>query len=121
MLPKLVAAKYRQVAYRAGPLFCCLAYLCTEIVIKAPMSEENVMNNEHHVQHMFLHVESSDAVCMLNIAGHPYRLRELVFMMIENGCRVAMSSADAYKTFNFDKETVEVYDFLTSIIKAKFV
>ncbi|GAA4439175.1 hypothetical protein GCM10023188_35320 [Pontibacter saemangeumensis] len=85
------------------------------------MSEENVMNNEHHVQHMFLHVESSDAVCMLNIAGHPYRLRELVFMMVENGCRVMASSADAYKTFDFDKESVEVHDFLTSIIKAKFI
>lgn len=85
------------------------------------MSEENVMNNEHHVQHMFLHVESGDAVCMLNIAGHPYRLRELVFKMIENGCRVMLSSAEAYKTFDFDKESVEVYDYLTSIIKAKFL
>lgn len=85
------------------------------------MSEENVMNNEHHVRHMFLHVESSDAVCRLNIAGHTYRLREQVFMMIENGCRVMASSADAYKTFDFDKESVEVHDFLTSIIKAKFV
>lgn len=85
------------------------------------MSEENVMADESHVQHMFLHVESSDAVCMLNIAGHPYRLRELVFMMIENGCRVMQSSAEAYKTFDFDKETVEVYDYLTSIIKAKFL
>lgn len=84
------------------------------------MSVENVMKNENHVQHMFLHVESSDAVCMLNIAGHPYRLRELVFMMVENGCRVMQTSADAYKTFDFDKETVEVHDFLTSIIKAKF-
>jgi hypothetical protein len=84
------------------------------------MSVDNVMNDERHVQHMFLHVESSDAVCMLNIAGHPYRLRELVFMMIENGCRVMQTSAEAYKTFDFDKETVEVYDFLTSIIKAKF-
>ena len=85
------------------------------------MSEENMMADESQVQHMFLQVESSDAVCMLNIAGHPYRLRELVFKMIENGCRVAQTSAEAYKTFVFDKETVEVYDFLTSIIKAKFL
>jgi hypothetical protein len=69
---------------------------------------------------MFLHVESSDAVCMLNMASHPYSLRELVFMRIENGCRVIQPSAEAYKTFNFDIETVEVYDFLTVIIKAKF-
>lgn len=85
------------------------------------MPEENVTADESQVQHLFLHVESSDAVCMLNIAGHPYRLRELVFMMIENGCRVVKTSAEAYKTFDFDKETVEVYDFLTSIIKAKFL
>ena len=85
------------------------------------MLEENVMNNEHHVQHMFLHVESSDAICMLNMAGHPYRLRKLIFMMIESGCRVVQTSAEAYKTFDFDKETLEVCDFLTSIIKAKFL
>ncbi|MHA6248510.1 hypothetical protein ACXYMU_11275 [Pontibacter sp. CAU 1760] len=85
------------------------------------MFEENVMNDEHHVEHMFLHVESSDAICMLNIAGHPYRLRELIFMMIENGCRVMKSTADTYQTFDFDKETVEVYDYITSIVKARFL
>lgn len=79
------------------------------------------MADENHVHHMFLHVESSDAICMLNIAGHPYRLRELIYMMVENGCRVMQTTAEAYQTFSFDKETVEVYDYLTSIIKAKFV
>ncbi|ARS36962.1 hypothetical protein CA264_16855 [Pontibacter actiniarum] len=79
------------------------------------------MADENHVQHMFLQVESSDVVCVLNIAGHPYRLRELIFMMIENGCRVEQTNAERFNTFDFDKETVEVYDFLTSIIKAKFL
>jgi hypothetical protein len=41
--------------------------------------------------------------------------------MIENGCSVKQTSADAFNTFIYDKETVEVHDFLTSIIKAKFV
>ncbi|MCC9135747.1 hypothetical protein ACFSKU_17130 [Pontibacter silvestris] len=85
------------------------------------MSEQDVMKDVNQVQHMFLLVESSDAVCMLNVAGHPYRLRELVFMMIENGCRVMQSNADEYKTFTYDKETVEVFDYMTSIIKARFI
>lgn len=79
------------------------------------------MADENHVQHMFLLVESSDVVCVLNIAGHPYRLRELIFMMVENGCRVKQTTPDDFNTFDHDKETVEVHDFLTSIIKAKFV
>ncbi len=79
------------------------------------------MSDVNQVQHMFLHVESSDAICMLNIAGHPYRLRELIFMMVQNGCRVMQSNADKYKTFVYDKETVEIYDFLSSIVKAKFL
>jgi hypothetical protein len=83
------------------------------------MSNPNIMTDVDHVQHMFLLVESSDMECVINIAGHPYRLRELIFMMIENGCTVQQTSAEAYNTFNFDKETVEVHDFLTSIIKAK--
>ncbi len=84
------------------------------------MSDQEVMKDVNHVQHMFLRVESSDVECMINIAGHPYRLRELFFMMIENGCRIEQIPADTYNTFVFDKETVEVHDFLTSIIKAKF-
>ena len=78
------------------------------------------MADEHHVQHMFLLVENSDMVCMLNIAGHPYRLRELIFKMVENGCGVKQTTAESFNTFSYDKETVEVYDYLTSIIKAKF-
>ncbi|WP_018476280.1 hypothetical protein [Pontibacter roseus] len=85
------------------------------------MSESNNMTDVNEVQHMFLQVESSDAVCVLNVAGHPYRLRELIFMMIENGCRVMKTTADQYNIFSYDKETVEVFDYLTSIIKAKFV
>ena len=84
------------------------------------MSEQDVMKDVNQVQHMFLLVESSDAVCMLNVAGHPYRLRELIFMMVENGCRVMQTTAEDYNTFSYDQESVEVYDFLTSIIKAKF-
>ncbi|MFD1188832.1 hypothetical protein [Pontibacter rugosus] len=83
--------------------------------------QEKIMADENHVQHMFLQVENSDVVCVLNIAGHPYRLRELIFMMVENGCRVKQTTAERFNTFSFDKETVEVYDFLTSIIKAKFL
>lgn len=78
------------------------------------------MTDVNEVQHMFLQVESSDAVCILNVAGHPYRLRELIFMMIENGCRVMKTTADNYNIFSYDKESVEVFDYLTSIIKAKF-
>lgn len=84
-------------------------------------TQENIMADENHVQHMFLQVENSDVVCVLNIAGHPYRLRELIFLMVENGCRVEQTNAESFNTFNYDKETVEVHDFLTSIIKAKFV
>ena len=84
------------------------------------MPNQEVMQDVNHVQHMFLRVESDDMDCLINIAGHPYRLRELIFMMIENGCRVAQASAETYNTFDYDKETVEVHDFLTSIIKAKF-
>lgn len=85
------------------------------------MSESTNMTDVNEVQHMFLQVESSDAVCILNIAGHPYRLRELIYMMIENGCRVMKTTADQFNVFTYDKETVEVFDYLTSIIKAKFV
>jgi hypothetical protein len=80
---------------------------------------ENTID-ENEVQHMFLQVESSDSVCMLNLAGHPLRIREVVFMMIENGCRVMKTNADAYNIFQFDKEVVEVYDYLSTIIKARF-
>ncbi|RIJ37562.1 hypothetical protein [Pontibacter oryzae] len=84
-------------------------------------TQKRIMADENHVQHMFLHVESTDVVCILNIAGHPYRLRELIFMMIENGCQIVQTTAEQFNTFSFDKETVEVHDFLTSIIKAKFL
>ncbi|MDX5436499.1 MAG: hypothetical protein LPK03_04855 [Pontibacter sp.] len=84
-------------------------------------TQEKIMADENHVQHMFLQVENSDVVCVLNIAGHPYRLRELIFLMVENGCRVEQTNAESFNTFDYDKETVEVHDFLTSIIKAKFV
>lgn len=99
-LPALAVARFKAKRTSMGKAgtFATGFCLCIQSVIVAPMPEENVMNDEHHVQHMFLHVESSDAVCMLNIAGHPYRLRELVFMMIENGCRIMVSSADVYKT-----------------------
>jgi hypothetical protein len=76
--------------------------------------------DENEVQHMFLKVESSDSICMLNLAGHPLRIREVIFMMIENGCRVMKTTADAYNIFQFDKEVVEVYDYLSTIIKARF-
>lgn len=77
--------------------------------------------DENEIQHMFLQVESSDSVCMLNVAGHPLRIREVIFMMIENGCRVMKTNADAYNVFSFDKEVIEVYDYLSTIIKARFV
>lgn len=77
--------------------------------------------NEQDVQHMFLQVESSDSICMLNVAGHPLRIREVIFMMIENGCRVMKTTADAYNVFLFDKEVTEVYDYLSTIIKARFL
>lgn len=85
------------------------------------MSEQEIMSDVNHVQHMFLRVETSDTDCILNVAGHPYRLRELIFMMVNNGCRVSQTTADSYNTFPYDQETVEVHDYMTSIIKAKFI
>lgn len=76
---------------------------------------------QEEIQHVFLHVESSDAVCMLNLAGHPIRIREVIYMMVENGCRVMKATADAYNIFSYDKEVTEVYDFLTTIIKARYL
>ena len=76
---------------------------------------------ENEIQHLFLQVESSDSVCVLNLAGHPLRIREVIYMMIENGCRVMKTTADAYNTFLFDKEVTEVYDYLSTIIKARFI
>lgn len=73
------------------------------------------------IQHMFLQVESADAVCMINLAGHPLRIREAIFMMIENGCRLMQTNADAYNVFIYDKEEVEIYDYLSTIIKVRFV
>ncbi|WP_266203539.1 hypothetical protein [Pontibacter kalidii] len=84
-------------------------------------TQERIMADENHVQHMFLLVENAEMVCVLNIAGHPYRLRELIFMMIENGCSVVQTTSDGFNTFEYDQETVEVHDFLTSIIKARFI
>jgi len=84
-------------------------------------SQERIMADENHVQHMFLRVDNDDMECVLNIAGHPYRLRELIFMMIENGCSVVQTTSDEYNTFQYDQETVEVHDFLSSIIKARFL
>lgn len=72
------------------------------------------------IQHMFLLVESSDAVCMLNLAGHPLRIREVIYMMIENGCRIMQTNADAYNVFIYDKEETEIYDYLSTIIKVRF-
>ena len=72
------------------------------------------------IKHMFLLVESADAVCMLNLAGHPLRIREVVFMMIENGCRIMQTNADAYNVFLFDKEVTEIYDYLSTIMKVRF-
>ncbi|KAA9340078.1 hypothetical protein [Adhaeribacter soli] len=77
--------------------------------------------DENEIQHMFLQVESSDSICMLNVAGHPLRIREVIFLMIENGCRVMKSNADDYNVFLFDKEVIEVYDYLSTIIKARFI
>jgi hypothetical protein len=77
--------------------------------------------DENAIQHIFLQVESADSVCMLNVAGHPLRIREVIFMMIENGCRVMKATADDYNIFPFDKEVTEVYDYLTTIIKARFL
>ncbi len=85
------------------------------------MSEQETMTDVNAVQHMFLHVENSDVICIMNIAGHPFRLRELIYGMVGNGCRVMQTTADKFNVFSYDKETVEVYDYLTSIIKAKFL
>ncbi|SFG70156.1 hypothetical protein [Pontibacter chinhatensis] len=82
-------------------------------------TQQKIMADENYVQHMFLRVVNDDMECVLNIAGHPYRLRELIFMMIENGCSVEKTDSDGFNTFDYDEETVEVHDFLTSIIKAK--
>lgn len=83
--------------------------------------QERIMADENHVQHMFLSVVNNEVACVLNIAGHPYRLRELIFMMIENGCSVAQTDSDEFNTFEYDQETVEAHDYLTSIIKARFL
>jgi len=72
------------------------------------------------IQHMFLLVESADAVTMLNVAGHPLRIREVVFRMIENGCRVMKTDADAYNIFLYDQEATEIYDYLSAILKVRF-
>ncbi|WP_207434602.1 hypothetical protein [Sabulibacter ruber] len=72
------------------------------------------------LHHLFLRVEAQDATCMLNLAGHPLRIREVVFQMVDNGCRVSKVDADGYNTFLFDKEVTEIYDYLTTIIKVKF-
>jgi hypothetical protein len=83
------------------------------------MSQETTFDiNE--IQHIFLKVEASDSVCMLNLAGHPNRISEVIYRMILNGCRVAQSNADQYNLFSFDKEVTEIYDYLSTIIKAKF-
>ncbi|MCX2740649.1 hypothetical protein [Pontibacter anaerobius] len=84
-------------------------------------TQERIMADENHVQHMFLRVENKDLVCVMNIAGHPYRLRELIFMMVESGCLVVQTDSDGFNTFEYDQETVEAHDFLTSIIKARFL
>lgn len=76
--------------------------------------------NPEEIQHMFLLVESNDAVCMLNLAAHPLRIREVIFMMIQNGCRIMQTNADAYKGFMCDKEETEIYDYLSTIIKVRF-
>jgi hypothetical protein len=72
------------------------------------------------IQHIFLQVESADAVSMLNLAGHPLRIREVIFMMIENGCRVMKTDADGYNVFTYDQEATEIYDYLSTIIKVRF-
>ncbi|AMM51745.1 hypothetical protein TH61_11945 [Rufibacter sp. DG15C] len=76
--------------------------------------------DEHALHHLFLQVEAADSTCLLNLAGHPLRIREVVFQMVENGCRVCKVEADQYNTFLYDKEVTEIYDYLTTIIKVKF-
>ncbi|WP_205502479.1 hypothetical protein [Rufibacter psychrotolerans] len=77
--------------------------------------------SEDSLEHLFLIVEAQDATCMLNLAGHPLRIREVVYQMVGNGCRVSKVDADGYNTFLFDKEVTEIYDYLTTIIKVKFL
>jgi len=85
------------------------------------MIEETAPYDEDALHHLFLQVEAQDATCMLNIAGHPLRIREVVYQMVENGCRVCKVTADQYNTFIYDKEVTEIYDYLTTIIKVKTV
>ncbi|MFC6998680.1 hypothetical protein [Rufibacter roseus] len=85
------------------------------------MADENVSFDEDALHHLFLLVEAQDATCMLNVAGHPLRIREVVYSMVENGCRVSKVTADHYNTFLYDKEVTEIYDYLTTIIKVKHV
>lgn len=86
------------------------------------MIEENSSAyEENELYHLFLHVEAKDATCMLNVAGHPLRIREVVYQMVENGCRVSKSDADQYNIFLYDREVTEIYDYLTTIIKVKFI
>ncbi|RNI27242.1 hypothetical protein EFA69_13865 [Rufibacter immobilis] len=82
---------------------------------------EQTNYGEDALHHLFLLVEAQDATCMLNLAGHPLRIREVVFQMVENGCRVSKVEADGYNTFLYDKEVTEIYDYLTTIIKVKFM
>lgn len=83
------------------------------------MADQNNSFDKNALHHLFLLVEAQDATCMLNVAGHPLRIREVVFQMVENGCRVSRVSTDQYNTFLYDKEVTEIYDFLTTIIKVK--
>lgn len=83
------------------------------------MFEEATEFDKDALHHLFLQVEAQDATCMLNVAGHPLRIREVVFQMVENGCRVCKANADQYNTFIYDKEVTEIYDYLTTIIKVK--
>lgn len=86
------------------------------------MIEENASAyDENALHHLFLQVEAQDATCMLNVAGHPLRIREVVYQMVENGCRVSKVNADQYNIFLYDREVTEIYDYLTTIIKVKFV
>ncbi|MBC3539110.1 hypothetical protein ACFSC6_20590 [Rufibacter sediminis] len=82
---------------------------------------ESTQYEEDALHHLFLLVEAQDATCMLNLAGHPLRIREVVFQMVDNGCRVSKVEADYYNMFLYDKEVTEIYDYLTTIIKVKFV
>ncbi|GAB2531559.1 hypothetical protein [Rufibacter soli] len=84
------------------------------------MVDEPTAYDHDTLHHLFLLVEAQDATCMLNLAGHPLRIREVVFQMVENGCRVSRVEADGYNTFLYDKEVTEIYDYLTTIIKVKF-